>query len=356
MKPRLLFFVEAFGGGILSYVQALTNSLSDDFDIFVAYGTREQTPDEDKLGNMFNESISLIKVANFTREINLIKDFKALKEMNHIIKEIAPDIVHLHSSKAGVLGRVTAVRNKKVKYFYTPHGYSFLIHGSSKGKHYMYLLIEKFLGYGRCETIACSFGEFEESKKVTKKSQYVNNSINTKEIDMISNELPANRKIDGVYTVGRIDTQKNPEEFNELAKKLPDIDFTWVGDGPKRSLLSSPNINVTGWLERKDVINIAVNKKIFILTSLWEGLPIALLEAMYTEHLCIVSDVVGNRDVITKEANNGYVYSDIDELVDFVKDNEKNIDLKKINNAKKDIEDNYSIENMAAKYKRIYLN
>ncbi|MEJ1313177.1 glycosyltransferase [Latilactobacillus sakei] len=354
MKPRLLFFVEAFGGGILSYVQSLTNNLTNDFDIYIAYGIREQTPSKDKLVDMLNDSIRLIEVENFTREINPVKDLKALKEMNSIIKDISPDTIHLHSSKAGVLGRITIVKNKNIKYFYTPHGYSFLMHGRSKLKNYIYFLIEKILGYSNCETIACSYGEFKESQKVTRKSQYINNSVNTKEIDSIVSQLTSTQK-SGVYTVGRIDTQKNPEEFNELAKRLPNIDFTWIGDGPKRSILDAPNINITGWLDREQVLRTAMKKNIFILTSLWEGLPIALLEAMYTDHLCIVSDVVGNRDVITKEHNNGNVYLNLDELVNLVKKNNENIDSDKVNNAKSDIEANYSIDNMTSKYKRIYM-
>ncbi|MEJ1321206.1 glycosyltransferase [Latilactobacillus sakei] len=228
------------------------------------------------------------------------------------------------------------------------------MHGRSKLKNYIYFLIEKILGYSNCETIACSYGEFKESQKVTRKSQYINNSVNTKEIDSIVSQLTSTQK-SGVYTVGRIDTQKNPEEFNELAKRLPNIDFTWIGDGPKRSILDAPNINITGWLDREQVLRTAMKKNIFILTSLWEGLPIALLEAMYTDHLCIVSDVVGNRDVITKEHNNGNVYLNLDELVNLVKKNNENIDSDKVNNAKSDIEANYSIDNMTSKYKRIYM-
>ncbi|MEJ1321207.1 glycosyltransferase [Latilactobacillus sakei] len=78
----------------------MTNNLTNDFDIYIAYGIREQTPSKDKLVDMLNDSIRLIEVENFTREINPVKDLKALKEMNSIIKDISPDTIHLHSSKA----------------------------------------------------------------------------------------------------------------------------------------------------------------------------------------------------------------------------------------------------------------
>ena len=67
--------------------------------------------------------------------------------------------------------------------------------------------------------------------------------------------------------------------FNEIAKNFPNIQFTWIGDGELRSELTSKNITITGWLERKDVLKELNNNDIFILTSLWEGLPISLLEA-----------------------------------------------------------------------------
>ena len=101
-----------------------------------------------------------------------------------------------------------------------------------------------------------------------------------------------------VYTAGRIGPQKNPKLFNAIAEKCPDIRFVWIGDGEERKYLTSSNITVTGFVSRDRVIELSVNYDCYLSCSLWEGLPMALLEAMYMEKECIVSNIAGNRDLI----------------------------------------------------------
>lgn len=79
---------------------------------------------------------------------------------------------------------------------------------------------------------------------------------------------------------------------------LPEINFIWIGEGELKTELTSPNITITGWIKREEALRIIRNVDFFILPSLWEGLPISLLEAMYLRKICLVSDVIGNRDVI----------------------------------------------------------
>lgn len=139
--------------------------------------------------------------------------------------------------------------------------------------------------------------------------------------------------------------------FNEIAKNFPNIQFTWIGDGELRSELTSKNITITGWLERKDVLKELNNNDIFILTSLWEGLPISLLEAMYLKKICIVSEVIGNRDVI--DNNNGYIlYNNEKDILKLVKskDNKKIVEQ-----AYKDVALNYNSTKMCNDYKKIYI-
>ena len=123
MKKKILHIVESFGSGVFSFLVDLVNGTCEDFEITIAYGVREETLENFK--DYFDSNIKFIKVENFTRSINPKKDLKALKEIKKIVKEVKPDIVHLHSSKAGVLGRL-AVNGNKIKMFYNPHGFSFL--------------------------------------------------------------------------------------------------------------------------------------------------------------------------------------------------------------------------------------
>ena len=128
-KKKILFIVEAMGGGVFTYIVDLSNELVNEYDMYLAFAVRNQTPENYR--DYFDERIHLIEVKNFTRSINLIKDIKAFIEIKSIAKKIKPDIIHLHSSKAGALGRF-AFNGRKTPLFYTPHGYSFLMQNHSK--------------------------------------------------------------------------------------------------------------------------------------------------------------------------------------------------------------------------------
>lgn len=288
---------------MFTYIVDLANRMCQEMDVIIAYSTRKQTPKNYE--EYFDKRIKLIKVNNFTRNINPFKDIGAIFEVRKIIKNEKPDIVHMHSSKAGAIGRLS-IFSKEIKLFYTPHGYAFCKKDDSKLKTKLYEMIEKFLGKRKCTTIACSKGEYEESLKVTKTSMYINNGIDCADIDKIVAGKPK-KSIDvkklKICTVGRIGYQKNPKLFNSIAEKFPEIEFNWIGDGELREILTSSNINVTGWCDRKEALLKLCENDIFILPSLWEGLPLTLLEAMYLEKICIVSNVVGNKDVINNGIN-----------------------------------------------------
>lgn len=358
MKKKILFIVESFGSGVFSFLVDLINEIDSEFEIVVAYGVREETLENFR--DYFKDSIKFVQVKNFTRSINPKKDFKALKEIKKIVKEERPDIVHLHSSKAGVLGRL-AVNGRKIKMFYNPHGFSFLKKDDSKLKRCIYWTIEKVVATinKNCIIIGCSHGEFEEAKKLNKKSICINNGVNIAKLTLETKELET-KIIDynniKICTIGRIGYQKNPDMFNRIATKFPNIQFTWIGEGNFKDRLTSSNIKITGWKERKEVLQILNNNDIFILTSLWEGLPLSLLEAMYMKKICIVSNCIGNKDVI-RDGENGYISENLE---DFVKNITKVIESEKdnnriISNAYNDVVNNYNIEIMANKYKEAYL-
>ena len=355
-KKKVLQIVEAFGGGVFTVLCDLFNGLSDEYEVVVAYSLRPQTPKNFK--EYFNKNIKFIEVENFTRSINCKKDIKALKEIRKIVKEEKPDIVHLHSSKAGILGRI-GIHNRKIKMFYNPHGFSFLKMDDSRLKRLMYKTIEKVTAMlnHKCTIVGCSKGEYEEAKKLNKNSICINNGINIEKLKEETQNLKE-KEIDydnlKICTVGRIGFQKNPKIFNEIAKNFPNLQFTWIGDGDLKDELTSSNIRVTGWLERKDVLKELNDNDIFLLPSLWEGLPISLLEAMYMKKICIVSDVIGNRDVI-ENGKNGYIAENEDEYANIINKllKDRNF-VEVINREWEDIQTIYNMKNMVKKYKEEY--
>ena len=348
-KKRILYIVEAMGGGVFTYIVDLANKLVDEYDIYVAYAIRNQTPKNYK--DYFDKRVHLIKVENFKRAINFYKDIKAIVEIKKVTKEVSPDLIHLHSSKAGVIGRFL-FDGKRVPVFYTPHGYSFLMEDCNPIKRFIYKAIEYICAQRKCTTISCSVGEHQETLKLTQRATYVNNGINMDELQKMIDEASKGSHPFTVFTLGRICYQKNPELFNQIAESLPEVRFVWIGDGEMIHELKSANIEITGWVDRETAIRYAVNADVFLLPSRWEGLPISLLEAMYMKKTCVVSDVIGNRDVI-RNGQNGFVCRDVDGFVEAIRACRSGVD-ELVDRAYQDIYEMYNTRVMAEAYSGIY--
>ncbi len=352
-RKKILHIVEAFGGGIFSFLVDLINKTDNEFEIIVAYSKRDQTPENFK--SYFSSKVEFIEIKNFTRSISFTKDMKAFFEVKKIIKKVNPDIIHLHSSKAGFIGRF-AGNGKKTKLMYNPHGFSFLMKNNSRIKRLIYWLIEKLGTIRKCTIIGCSEGEYKEALKLSKNSICIDNGINIENLEKeISNfkEKEIDFKNLKICTSGRISYQKNPKFFNKIAESFPNLQFTWIGDGELKQELKSKNITVTGWKTRKEVLSIVKNNDIFILTSLWEGLPISLLEAMYLEKMCIVTDCIGNRDVI-KNNENGFIIEE-NNYKEIIGKLNKEIYIKNSKQAKADILEKFNTERMSEEYKKEYI-
>ena len=345
-RKKILYVVEAMGGGVFTFIVDLANELVNEFDMYIAYAVRPQTPKNYR--EYFDDRIHLIEVKNFCREIKPSKEIKAVREVRKIAEEVKPDIIHLHSSKAGVIGRI-AFDGEKVPLFYTPHGYSFLMANYKPLKRWVFKMIETVMAKRNCTIISCSPGEHQETLKLTKNATYVNNGINADELKKRLEKVEKVPHPFTVFTLGRICHQKNPKLFNKIAEAMPETRFLWIGDGELRDELKAKNIEITGWVDREEALELSMNADVFILTSLWEGLPISLLEAMYMRKLCVVSDVIGNRDVIYN-GGNGYVCENVAEFKAAIEERKPEY----IEKAYQDLMEKYETKIQAKQYAEIY--
>lgn len=344
---------EPFATGVLSFLIDITKRQVEDYEVYILYGIRPLTPEN--VEQLFDKRVHLMRIDSFKGAIGTVVNLRAYYDVYKWYKGIKPDIVHFHSSASGFIGR-WALPCKNIPAFYTPHGYSFLMKDGAMFKRLLFWLIEYLSAKRPCMTIACSEGEYKEAKKLSLNATYVNNGINT--VDLKTFVRPIGQDIQRpiqICTSGRILYQKNPKLFNEIAMLLPEARFTWIGEGELKTELTAPNIHITGWIKRKEALNIIKNMDFFILPSLWEGLPISLLEAMYLKKICLVSDVTGNRDVI-KNGVNGLICHSADEYADSVRGfvNGSMDGVLFSERASKDVEENYNIDLMAQKYDEIY--
>lgn len=350
---KVLHIVECFSGGVYDFIKDFVNE-TPDYSHTILYGKRENI--KENFQDEFNKNINFIYWKNAEREISLKNDFLALKEVVNLLKKENYDVIHLHSSKAGFLGRMAGkICRQQNKIIYTTHGISFLRKDISNLKLKLYVLFEKIGKLCGGKVIACSNSEAEFIKLKGINCEYINNGvkINKNFINLLKND-----DIIKIITIGRITTQKNPELFNKIAENFIEnkkIKFIWVGDGEKREVLNSPNIEITGWLNQNEVKEKLKEGNIYLSTSNWEGLSLAVLQAMEYKLPLILSNCVGNIDLI-KENYNGHIFKNSNEAVKEIENLIKNKDRIKDfgENSYELLKNEFDIYKMIGKYKGIY--
>lgn len=350
---KIVHVMECFAGGTFNFLVDLTNELSNEEHI-VIYGTnRENTPKNFK--DLFNKNVKFIKWKTAQREMKPLKDIKALWELYTILKKIdGIDVIHLHSSKAGFLGRIVSfLLGKSSKTIYTPHAISFLRLDVSPKKRKIFIWMEKFASLFGGKIVACSQSEKEAiEEQDIKNVTFINNGIKPLKIEKkenISNKIT-------IISVGRLSIQKNPKLFNDIALEFIDnhnIQFIWCGDGELKSELTSSNVKCTGWIERKELENYLANADIYLSTALWEGLPLSVLEAMSIGLPLVLSNCVGNRDLVE---DNGILYNNKIEAIKKINDFRENNNLLifKGEKSKELFFKEFDLKNMSKKYYFLY--
>lgn len=350
-KKKILMVCESFGGGVFTYVSQLCNDMVDDFEVYLAYSLRPQTPKNYK--DFLNQKVHLIEMKNVgVKDLTNVKsDITAINELRQIEKEIKPDVIHLHSSVAGGLGRI-AYKGRNNTVVYTPHGYAHILMGTGK-KSKIYKFAEKILG-NRALTLTCCQSEDEEAKKFSKRTAYIETGVNLADLSASLDGIkPIKNDKFTVFTLGRACVQKQPALFNRIAELVPEAQFVWIGNGELENELTASNIEVTGWKPRKEALAMAKGADAFVLCSLGEAIAMSLIENMYIKKLVLVSNTMGNKSVI-HDGINGYVCDTAEEYAKRIKNAMKEFPKEIPEKAYQDVLDIYNTETMKKKYIAFY--
>ncbi|MCH1947753.1 glycosyltransferase [Enterocloster sp. OA13] len=350
---RILMVCEAFGGGVFTYVSQLCNDMCNDFEVYLAYAIRPQTPTNYR--EFLDNRVHTFEIKSFKSKgmINILNDIKVINELRTIERTVKPNVIHLHSSVAGGFGRL-AFKGKNNTVVYTPHGYAHILMGSGV-KCKMYALIETILGkFSNAVTLTCCESEDRVAKGLSKRTAYIETGVNLVELSTSLDNIDSfkNDKFT-VFTLGRACVQKQPQLFNRIAELVPEARFVWIGNGELEYQLTAPNIEITGWKPRKEALAMAKSADAFILCSLGEAIAMSLIENMYIKKLILVSNVMGNKSVI-QDSVNGYVCEKAEDYAKRIKAAMKEFPTELPERAYQDVINIYNTEVMKQKYKKFY--
>jgi len=311
--------------------------------------------------------------------IRPVKDILALFFIYRFIKNNRIDIVHTHSSKAGMLGRWAAKAAGVKIIIHTAHGWSFHSY-QAKVTYYIYLFLEKLCASFSSAIIVVScrdknlaiqkVGGRADKYKLIRYAIDYEKFKNNREISQGRKEFGLSEADLVVGMVACFKRQKSPLDFIRLAsvikKDFPAVKFILVGDGVLRKQISAlikeldlkEQIILTGW--RNDIVSILSGLDVFVLTSLWEGLPIVVLEAMALGLPVVATDTGGISEVLV-EGKTGYLVrpQDICALTEKLSELLKKPDLRKefAKSAVLALDPNvYSLANMLKETTGLYLD
>jgi len=355
---KIIHIVDPFAAGLATFIKTLIES-NEGAQHIVIHGERKNVISVEKLKQFLPKDVDYIFWSKVKREISFKEDFKAFIELYRILKHHKDaNIVHLHSSKAGFLGRIVCSMLGIKNVVYTPNGVSFINDDISRIKSLAYRYLEKLGSMFNGTVVATSNSEWNALNSNGIKADLIPNGTSITKKNICLNQTP-NKKFT-VVTCGRIAPQKAPNLFNKIATSLEentDIEFVWVGSGNEREKLQSKNIRVTGWLDNTEVVKEVCKADLYISTSRWEGLPFAVLEAMNMEKPLLLSKCIGNIDLV-EEGINGFQFdNELDAVAKIVKLT-KQRDLLKLfgQNSRNICIEKYRIEDTVKKYKFLYYN
>jgi glycosyltransferase involved in cell wall biosynthesis len=315
---RVVHVAQAFEAGVFDFLVDLVGGISD-YEHTIIYAAGERTPKGFR--SLFPAHTRFVEWRAAGRQIRPIGDLRALIELVGILAHMGSwDVLHLHSSKAGFLGRLAArLLHRHRRVLYSPHGVSLLRQDVSRTTRRLFALAESLGALMAGKVVACSQGEARALAEAGIPCECVPNGIRCD--DRPVQRVERARREVTIGTVGRITAAKNPALFGEIAEAVARdrARFTWIGDGEaaRYSLGPGSAVEVTGWLEAARFSRALADLDIYLSTSSWEGLPLSGLRAMCACLPLVMSDCPGNRELVV-HARNGFIFRSKEEAVRFL--------------------------------------
>ena len=329
-------------GGAQTVVANIANSICDKHEVIVASGEGDG-----KMWHMLDKRVKRIHCRHLMRDISPINDLRTLYYLWKLNRQFKPDIIHLHSSKAGILGRL-AFPSKKV--VYTVHGFDTVRLANRK-----FLFLEKLMQ--KCCRSIVAVSEYDRRNLIEENiknnvSTVYNGTLPPAVTDGLSFGIPSKYK-KTILCIARVSYPKNSVLFMEVARLLPEYAFVWIGN--KEPVEGAPdNAFFLG-----NITNAAIYcslADVFMLPSDYEGLPIVIIEAMSHGKPVVASNVGGISELVHNGVNGYALENKADVFADKIRyileDSHVYESMSKA--SKTMYEKDFTVEKMAAEYKKVY--
>ncbi|APB32464.1 putative glycosyl transferase [Gloeomargarita lithophora Alchichica-D10] len=250
-------------------------------------------------------------IPELVRPIDLIKDAQALVKLHRLLIEIRPDLISIHSSKAGILGRLVCYQ-QQIPFLFTVHGWSFATPGWTAP---LYQILERLFATITPKIICVAETIRHQGIKLgLPPAQLVTIYNAMPDIHPELRAQPERGSPVRIMMIGRLEPQKAQADLLRAVAELnrSDVQVDLVGDGSLlaslEQLVTQLNLTaqVTFWGYRADVANLLAQAHIFVLISHWEAFPRSTLEAMRAGLPVIISDVGGAAEAVIPGVT-GYV-------------------------------------------------
>jgi len=252
-------------------------------------------------------------VPSMRREVQASQDMATLRFLRGLYRDYKPDVIHLHSSKAGALGRLAALGMGLARHtVYTIHGFDTILK-----THRRYLPLERALALISGAIVPVSRYDFDNLSAVGIQNRVLcipngvsdrrgKESPDSKAAMAISKARNSGRLT--VLTIARLEKPKRPDLYVALARLNPHADFFWVGNVQEpRDFMPGiqipPNLRFLG--ESPEAGNLANLCDLFMLISDYEGIPMSVLEAMSCASPVLASRVGGIPEALGEGSDSG---------------------------------------------------
>ena len=326
---RVLHVLEATLGGTLRYMENIATCLGEtELCLGFAYATARADSRLEPLLTQLDRSGWNLYPVPMRREINFAGELESIRKLRRVLQEFRPDVVHCHSSKAGVLGRVASLLVRpSPAVVYSPHALAIPL-----GRQYLYIerllckLAGRFIAVSNSEAEDIVHYELATPDRVSIAYPLIDCDYFTPRAGRV-----ASSRVKGPFTVvgvGRLTAQKDPLRFITIVRKLqetmPDVRGVWIGDGELRQEFEQSAANGSGSFQlvpwQRDIRPFLSAADVLLSTSRYESIGYMVAEALALQVPVVASRISGTSDILIDEyADNMYELDDADRAADLLK-------------------------------------